>query len=196
MTLHVTRDEIHADLTWLIGAIARAVHGCCRDNPGVLFMLHALAEADLSTGALKPLPQKSARACSHLPLALARLLAEQEEVAQALAGAWEHLRWRDLASHVAEAPVVGSDGPFVSARVSLSVLVLGEGARYPWPVEQDRSRLHVALLGRMNWTVENGMRLLMQAPMSLFVEAGCAATCRVEQGPALLVSLSTTAPAG
>ncbi len=192
MTLHVSTYEIHADLTWLIGAIARAVHRTCRDNPGVLPMMQALAEADLSTSALKPLPQRTVEACAHLPLALARLLADQEEVAHALASAWEHLHWQDLSPHIAQAPIVGHEGPFVSERVSLSVLILGEEGRHSWPVDSEHHFLHVGLLGRMAWTVEDGMRLMMQAPMSLYVQAGHVTACQVEQGPAFLVSFSET----
>ncbi len=117
--------ETHEHLTWLTGALARALMARAETHAGIVPMLQRLAACDFSSAMVADgdggaLPAELA---PHLPQALLAALEEAQEVAMALAAAQEHLRWRRAQDGAAMAEIVGPRGALRCARGHLRLLL-------------------------------------------------------------------------
>ena len=154
MTIQHHLHDAHHDLTWLAGALARALFARADAHEVVLAALERMAECDFSTPPVRLRPAL-ADACRWLPETLTVAFGHAEEMALALAAAMEHLHWRPLRKDGdgAVARVVGTEGPLVCARARVDILVAGPGTVVPWT---ERSLLYV-LAGRVRVAEEHGI---------------------------------------
>ncbi len=136
MTIQPRQHDAHHDLTWLIGALARALFVRLDGGGQPLTALRRLAACDFSAPP-RQVTHAIAPACRWLPEALAAALLTAEEVAMALAAAHEHLCWRQApeaapAKAAASAAVLGMDAPLPWADGSLRMLLTAPQARLPF----------------------------------------------------------------
>ena len=163
MTVQESRHDAHHDLTWLAGALARAVFLRLNASSRVRRALEHLAACDLSLHDEMPSPAL-APACRWLPEALTAALRGAEEAAMALAAAHEHLAWRAVpdvapARAAATAQVAGAKGPLLCRRGRLRLLLTAPQARMPLRDDDapaNTSQLLFVLAGEAAWRDEHG----------------------------------------
>ena len=137
MTLTEQRHDAHHDLTWLTGALARALFERAQDDAPTMAALQRVASCDF-TAPLAGIRPGKAEACRWLPEAAIAALQEMEEPAMALAAALRHLSWRALPCAVGEAAladVLGTDGPLCCATGGLAVLIAAPDSDITLPGE-------------------------------------------------------------
>lgn len=134
MTIQHTARDAHHDITWLIGALARALFERADACEAVIPALERIAGCDFGAP-LMPVSPSLAHACRHLPQAAIAALAVAEEPAMALAACLEHLPWRDGAADWAMADVLGPDGPVLHDAARLRLLIAGPGETVPLAAE-------------------------------------------------------------
>lgn len=130
MTIQHAARDAHHDLTWLIGALARALFDRAAKCADAMPALEKIAGCDFDAPLASVRPSL-AHACRHLPQATIAALEVVEEVAMALAACLEHLPWREGTSDWAMAEVLGPDGPVRHDSSRLRLLVAGPGATTP-----------------------------------------------------------------
>ncbi len=129
MTIQHLVDDAHHDLTWFIGALARALFARAHAHEAVLPALERVASCDFSAP-LTPLSPRLSAPCRLLPEALTLALAREEEMALALAASVEHLRWdTPNGEDWATATVLGENGPVRSAQARVDVVIAAPEAR-------------------------------------------------------------------
>ena len=126
MTIQQTTRDAHHDITWLVGALARALFQRAEDCEAIIPVLEEVADCDFNAP-LAPVRPSLAHACRHLPQAAIAALEAAEEVAMALAACLEHLPWRDGEADWAVTDVLGPDGPVRHDSARLCLLVAGPG---------------------------------------------------------------------
>ena len=189
MTL-LARDtsDIHHDVTWLIGALARGLMGRAR-NPGVLEMLGRLSECDFSQERLTNIPPASAPACAHLPEAVTAALKEAREAASAIAAASEHLPWRAAGDGAALARVLGEEALMEAERAAVTLILLAPGASIEIAARR-RDALFFALTGPSRWRSEGAALLALAPGQTLFVSSGHAVRASTPDTPLLAAMIS------
>ena len=130
MTIQQATRDAHHDITWLVGALARALFERADACDAVLPALEEVAACNFDAP-LAPLMPSLAPACRHLPQAAIAAMKTAEEVAMALAASLEHLRWQGNEEAWAAAQVMGPDGPVRHAQARLAMLVAAPGAGVP-----------------------------------------------------------------
>ena len=155
MTPATTTDALdaHHDLTWLIGALARALHARRDVHSAILPALERMAGCDFNAPAAAMPAPRLAAACRRLPEAVMAALPVAEEVAQALAACIEHLSWRGDGAGWAVAEVLGPEGPVRCANGGIRVVIAAQDAVAP--VADERHLLFV-LAGRAGYRDANG----------------------------------------
>ncbi len=178
--------DIHADLTWLVGALARDLMARGR-NPGVVDMLARLSQCDFGPRALRR--ETTGRApCPALPEAITEALGEAEETAMAIAAAQEHLAWETIAAGVRRAAVLGPRGPLRAERTSLSLLLAEPGAELH-EAPEGRDGLFFLLAGPSRWRTQGGTLLAMRPGQTLFVSSGHGLRMKNGSAPLLAAAL-------
>ena len=124
------RESTHHDITWLVGALARALYERVEDCAAVLPALEKVATCDFSAPLASVQPALTP-ACRLLPQAAIAALETAEEAAMALAASLEHLRWQGNGETWAAAQVLGPDGPVRHGQARMAVLVAAPGAVMP-----------------------------------------------------------------
>ena len=122
MTMLQATREAHHDITWLVGALARALFERADACAEVLPVLEKVAACDFNAP-LAPVTPALAAACRHLPQATIAAMQTAEEVAMALAASLEHLCWQGSGTAWAAAQVMGPDGPVRHGQARLAMLV-------------------------------------------------------------------------
>ncbi len=162
---------LHADMTWLVGALARDLMARGR-NPGVIDTLSRLSACDFSKSSLRPASPRTVSTCRHLPEAVTAALAVAQETASALAAASEHLGWRnDETGSAAMADVLGGDGPLISGEVRVSLLLMPPETTLLRPPSES-GRLFFLLSGPSRWRTDGAALLAMEPGQTLYVAAG------------------------
>ena len=134
MTIQQTARDAHHDITWLIGALARALFARADQCEAAIPALERIAGCDFGAP-LTSLRPALADACRHLPQATIAALVVAEEPAMALAACLEHLHWRDAGADWAIADVLGPEGPVRHEAARLRLLVAGPGETVPLAAE-------------------------------------------------------------
>ena len=149
MTPATTTDALdaHHDLTWLIGALARALHARRDMHSAILPALERVAGCDFNAPLADTAPRLAA-ACRRLPEAVVAALPVAEEVAQALAACIEHLDWRGDDAQWAAAEVLGPEGPVRCANGGIRLVIAAQDAVAPVADEQ---HLLFVLAGRAGY---------------------------------------------
>ena len=152
MIIQRTTQDAHHDVTWLVGALARALFERAETCDAVLPALEKLADCDFDAP-LAPAAPALAPACRHLPQATVAAMETAEEAAMALAAALEHLRWRGERTAWAAAQALGPEGPVRHTEARLAMLVVEAGASVPLG---ETTPLVFALSGTAEIEDENG----------------------------------------
>ncbi len=160
---------LHADMTWLVGALARDLMARGR-NPGVIDMLSRLSACDFSRASLCPASPRTVAICRYLPEAVTATLSVAQETASALAAASEHLGWREEAAETAVADVLGGTAPLKSDHMRVSLLLMAPDAMLRLPSEES-DRLFFLLSGPSRWRTDGGALLAMEPGQTLYVTA-------------------------
>ncbi len=186
----LTRDikDLHHDVTWLIGALARDLMARGR-NPGVLEMLSKLSECDFSQASLAGVAPSRAAACTVLPEAVTGALDAAHESATALAGAHDHLRWQDVAKGTARAALLGQEAPMRARAMEVSMLLFEPGARLSLP-PSGHDGLYFAMSGPSRWRTQGAALLALDAGQTLFVSAGHGLEIQAGRAPLLAACLT------
>ncbi len=162
---------LHADMTWLVGALARDLMARGR-NPGVLDMLSRLSACDFSKSSLRPARPRTVPTCRHLPEAVTAALPVVQETASALAAACEHLGWREMEDgDAAMADVLGGNAPLKSTRMRVSLLLMPPERTFAHAAA-DADGLFFLLSGASRWRTEGAALLAMDPGQTLYVTAG------------------------
>jgi dimethylpropiothetin dethiomethylase len=161
------RDDLHHDATWLISAIAGALHDGHRDAAGVGEVLARLAQQDLSTAALREPEPRRLEASRYLPELTAQAMMVADGAAAALAAIEDALRWwqnpnyaKDTApggamADYAACELIGPRGFFAGDDFLLGLIIIGPERIY-------RDHLHRApelywlLSGPTDWSHSHG----------------------------------------
>ena len=130
MTIQQAARDAHQDITWLIGALARALFKRADDCDAVLPALERIAGCDFNAP-LAPVTPALGHACRHLPQAAIGALKVAEEAAMALAACLEHLPWRDGDADWALAEVLGPEAPVRHMEARLRLLIAGPEVTVP-----------------------------------------------------------------
>ncbi len=130
MTVQQAARDAHHDITWLIGALARALFARADDCAAAVPALEKIAGCDFNAP-LAPVTPSLGHACRHLPHAAIGALEVAEEVAMALAACLEHLPWRDGEGDWALADVLGAEGPVRHDSAGLRLLIAGPETTTP-----------------------------------------------------------------
>ena len=130
MTMQQAARDAHHDITWLVGALARALFERAEACTAVLPALEKVAACDFNAP-LAPLTPALAPACRHLPQATIAAMQTSEEVAMALAASLEHLHWQGSGAVWAAAQIMGPDGPMQHDSARMAMLVAEAGAEVP-----------------------------------------------------------------
>ncbi len=178
---------LHADMTWLVGALARDLMARGR-NPGVIDMLSRLSACDFSRACLRPASPRTVTTCRHLPEAVTAALPVAQETASALAAASEHLGWREEGAEAAVADVLGGDAPLKSDRMRVSLLLTTPGATLRLP-SAGADRLFFLLSGPSRWRTDGGALLAMEPGQTLYVTAGHGVSISADAAPVLAVEI-------
>ncbi len=178
---------LHADMTWLVGALARDLMARGR-NPGVIDMLSRLSACDFSTACLRPASPRTVAICRYLPDAVTATLPVAQETASALAAASEHLGWKEKGEEAAVADVLGGSAPLKSNRMRVSLLLMAPGATLRLPSVQT-DRLFFLLAGPSRWRTDGGTLLAMKAGQTLYVTAGHGVSASSGTAPLLAVEI-------
>jgi len=181
-------EEMHHDVTWLIGALARDLMARGR-NPGVMRMLVKLSGCDFSQASLANLPPSRARACAMLPEAVTGALEAAHESASALAAAHEYLPWEEWSEGSARAALLGADALMRARAMEISLLLLEPGARLALEPET-KDALFFALSGPSRWRTQGAALLALDAGQTLFVTAGHGLEARAGEGALLAARLA------
>ena len=132
MTVHTPQRDAHSELTWLVGALARALMQRAEKHVGVVPALHDLAQCDFTARALRAGgergEQSAPEALRYLPEAVLAVAGQRRELAMALAASQEHLRWREADEGVLLAEVVGAQGALHCDVARLRVMLMAPGA--------------------------------------------------------------------
>ncbi len=152
MTIQQAKHDAHHDITWLVGALARALFERADACDGVLPALEKVAACNFDAP-LAPLTPALAPACRHLPQAAIAAMQTAEEVAMALAASLEYLRWQGNGEAWAAAQVMGPDGPVLHGQARMAMLVASPGAGVPLG---ESAPLVFVLSGAATITDENG----------------------------------------
>ncbi|GEM_PF-4399322 len=144
MTLQERHNDARDHLTWLIGALARALFRHAEHDATVMGALQRLAAcspgaAPLTSASNEAAGRADARkhhahrieACHFLPQAAVDALRHAQEAAMALAAALEHLRWQAMGSAAAIAEVAGPEGRLLCNDAALRLLITAPGCRPP-----------------------------------------------------------------
>ncbi len=178
---------LHADMTWLVGALARDLMARGR-NPGVIDMLSRLSACDFSKAALRPAKPRTVPLCRHLPETVTAALSVAQETASAMAAASEHLRWREDGEATAIAQVLGGDAPLRADRMRVVLRLAGPGTAFTLsPV--DTGRLFFLLSGPSRWRTDGGALLAMEPGQTLYVSAGHGVSVTTDPAPLLVVEI-------
>ncbi len=177
---------LHADMTWLVGALARDLMARGR-NPGVIDMLSRLSACDFSRACLRPASPRTVTACRYLPEAVTSALPVAQETASALAAASEHLGWRNEGA-AAIADVLGGDAPLKSDRMHVSLLLVTPEAELRLP-GTGTDRLFFLLSGPSRWRTDGGALLAMEPGQTLYVAAGHGVSANSGTAPLLAVEI-------
>ncbi len=178
---------LHADMTWLVGALARDLMARGR-NPGVIDMLSRLSACDFSRASLRAASPRTVAVCTHLPEAVTAALPVAQETASALAAASEHLGWREDGPEAALADVLGGNAPLKSEHMRVSLLLTMPGAAIRMPSTKS-DRLFFLLSGPSRWRTEGGALLAMEPGQTLYVTAGHGVSASAEAAPLLAVEI-------
>ena len=130
MTIQQATRDAHHDITWLVGALARALFERAETCGAVLPALEKVAACDFNAP-LASLSPMLTPACRGLPEATIAALEVSEEAAMALAASLEHLRWQGNGEKWAAAQVMGPEGPVRHGQARLAMLVAEAGASVP-----------------------------------------------------------------
>ncbi len=130
MTIQQATRDAHHDITWLVGALARALFERSETCGAVLPALEKVAACDFNAP-LASLSPMLAPACRGLPEATIAALEVSEEAAMALAASLEHLRWQGNGEKWAAAQVLGPEGPIGHRQARMAVLVAEAGVVAP-----------------------------------------------------------------
>ncbi len=179
--------DVHHDMTWLIGALARDLMARGR-NPGVIEMLARLSACDFSRKAVGNIPPASAPACRFLPEAVSASLHVVRETATALAAAAEHLPWRARGEGAAEAHALGARAPLRARAAEVSLFLMEPGGRMRLEPSA-RDALFLALTGPSRWRTEGAALLALEAGQTLFVSSGHGVRIQAGRTPLLAARL-------
>lgn len=130
MTIQQAGRDAHHDITWLIGALARALYARADDCAAVVPALEKIAGCDFNAP-LASISPALTHACRHLPQAAIAALEVAEEAAMALAACLEHLPWQDGGTDWALAGVLGPEGPVRHDAAQLRLIIAGPETAVP-----------------------------------------------------------------
>jgi hypothetical protein len=191
-------EDVHRNVTWLVGAIARALFRDHNEAPGVGETLARLAGQDLSAGALVEPEPRRLSACRHLPELAAHAMMVADDVAAAIAACEESSNWLQNANYTGDTgpggdmedyaycELIGPTGFFAGDDFLLGLMIVGPERIY-------RDRLHKApelywlLTGPSDWSHAHGPYRAHEAGDTLWHPPNLVHATRTLHAPLLAV---------